>query len=493
MRHVAHTTLGEHRGAPRLWLEGWRLNDVGAAPGARFRVLTDAENETLTILIDDKGDRVVSGKDERPIIDMNNGMLGDVFKTSKRLRVTYNDGEIRVEVNPCDKAAAERATILRHKIESKDALDVGSIAFGGGVLDAALHDGMAAEGLDTKLRWAVEIDDRYLDIARANHPSLRSDTITINAPMQEFDPSSLPRVDVLAAGIPCNSMSLSGRAKQRSLAASKDDLAHPEGHEDGALFVAFLRYIERTNPAVVLLENVPPYADSAAYAAIRSVMKGWGYRIEDAIVDGAQFGALEARKRLVSVMTTGDIGFRFENLPVPTFEPKRLADILDPIHSDAPEWRTFEYLAAKELRDQAAGKGFRQQILTPDHQSCGTIGKFYNKGRSTEPRLRHPTNPALSRLFTPGEHARIKTVPERLIAGASATVAHEILGQGVIYEAFRSVGRGIAAALLGRPAGASIAGTVVPAAPAASPTTIQLAVPTGLPLPPPASQQLSLI
>ena len=481
MRHVAHTTLGDHRGAPRLWLEGWRLSDIGAAPGARFRVLTDAENGTLTILIDEKGDRVVSGKDERPIIDMNNGKLGEVFKTSKRLQVTYNNGEIRVEVNPCDKAAAERTTILRHKIGSKNALDVGSIAFGGGVLDAALHDGLATEGVNTQLRWAVEIDERYLDVARENHPSLGPDTITINAPMQDFDPALLPPVQAIFAGVPCNAMSLSGRAKQRSLAANKDDLAHPEGHEDGALFIAFLRYIERCNPALVVLENVPPYADSAAYAAIRSVMKGWGYRIEDAIVDGAQFGAIEARKRLVSVMTTGDIGFRFENLPVPAVQPKALADILDPIGPDAPEWRTFDYLAAKELRDQAAGKGFRQQILTSEHQSCGTIGKFYNKGRSTEPRLRHPTNPALSRLFTPGEHARIKTIPERLIAGASATVAHEILGQSVIYEAFRAVGRGIASALLGRAAVASQAEPVGPD------------IPTSMPLLAPASQQLSLI
>lgn len=46
------------------------------------------------------------------------------------------------------------------------------------------------------------------------------------------------------------------------------------------------------------------------------------------------------------------------------------------------------------------------------------------------------------------EHARIKGVPESLIQGLSETVAHEILGQGIVYEPFRAVGRAIGETLM---------------------------------------------
>jgi len=44
------------------------------------------------------------------------------------------------------------------------------------------------------------------------------------------------------------------------------------------------------------------------------------------------------------------------------------------------------------------------------------------------------------RQLTPVEHARVKGIPESLIAGVPATVAHEILGQSVIFPAFEAVG-----------------------------------------------------
>jgi len=61
----------------------------------------------------------------------------------------------------------------------------------------------------------------------------------------------------------------------------------------------------------------------------------------------------------------------------------------------------------------------------------------------------HPENPALLRLFTPAEHARLKGIPERLIEGiTSPTTAHAYLGQSVIWPAFRVLGEVIGKALL---------------------------------------------
>jgi len=98
-------------------------------------------------------------------------------------------------------------------------------------------------------------------------------------------------------------------------------------------------------------------------------------------------------------------------------------------------------LRAKELRDREAGKNFAMQIFDADSEFVGTITKGYSKVRSTDPKLRHPTDPTLLRQFLPSEHARIKGVPEHLVGGVSATVAHQILGQGVVYPPFVGVGK----------------------------------------------------
>lgn len=52
----------------------------------------------------------------------------------------------------------------------------------------------------------------------------------------------------------------------------------------------------------------------------------------------------------------------------------------------------------------------------------------------------HQTNPLLSRLLTPAEHARVKGIPLEVIEGVSETVAHEGLGQSVIFPKFEAVG-----------------------------------------------------
>ncbi len=79
--------------------------------------------------------------------------------------------------------------------------------------------------------------------------------------------------------------------------------------------------------------------------------------------------------------------------------------------------------------------------------SGGAITKGYAKVRSTEPKLQHPANPDLLRQFSPAEHARMKGIPEHLVFGLSATVAHELLGQAVCYAPFLAVGKAIGRAL----------------------------------------------
>jgi DNA (cytosine-5)-methyltransferase 1 len=105
-----------------------------------------------------------------------------------------------------------------------------------------------------------------------------------------------------------------------------------------------------------------------------------------------------------------------------------------------------DYLAEKAVRDLAAGKGFKRQLIDGSEDRCGTIGRFYAKKRSTEPFVVNAEG--LERLFTPLEHARVKSIPEHLIAsGISKTTAHEILGQSVDYRQPLKLGLALFASL----------------------------------------------
>lgn len=90
------------------------------------------------------------------------------------------------------------------------------------------------------------------------------------------------------------------------------------------------------------------------------------------------------------------------------------------------------------------------QLVDAQSPRVGTIGKGYAKWRSTEPLVKgNQTYPSKLRLLTPAEHAAVKGIPAVLVDGLPATTAHELLGQSVLFEPFRVLGKAIADALNG--------------------------------------------
>jgi DNA (cytosine-5)-methyltransferase 1 len=176
-------------------------------------------------------------------------------------------------------------------------------------------------------------------------------------------------------------------------------------------------------------------------------MRDFGYDVSERILEGKAFGAMENRKRMCAVAVTKGLSFNFEDLEMPEVIERKVSEILDPIAADDPVWSEMPYLKTKEVSDKAAGKSFARQELTGSETGVPTVTRGYQKRRSTDPMLVNPENPNLLRLFTPGEHARIKGVPEHLITGLSATRAHEVLGQGICYAPFFAVGKLIGKAI----------------------------------------------
>lgn len=433
MLQISCSKLGLHRGGRRLWLEGLRLQAAGYLPGVSYAVT--AALGRVTLQIQETGERVVSGKTRGrsvyPVIDIDRieRLLGEC----ERAQVTIDVGVIVIVVHPHDRAVIERRRRLLHRLCCGEPLAFGSLSHGGGILDRALHRGFEDTGVPVTLAWACERESVYLQAAIERNPVWSAETLVLHAEMEDVDTALLPRIDVLAAGLPCTGASMAGRAK--------NGLRHAEEHETaGTPFLAFLDVIRRCQPALVLLENVTAYADTASMAVIRAALARWGYDLHEHVVGAALAGTLEQRDRLCLIAVTHGLDFEWAPQPVRARETC-LGEVLEPIGPDDPAWRRCSYLDDKEVRDQLAGKGFRLQRVTPASTALGTIGRGYAKWRSTEPMLAHPSGDGRRRLLTPREHAAVKGVPAELVAGLPATLAHELLGQSVLYPVWRAVAR----------------------------------------------------
>ncbi|HIH2745176.1 TPA: DNA cytosine methyltransferase [Burkholderia lata] len=432
--------IGQNRGAPRIWLDR-QTERAGFEPGQRYDVVV--QGRTVVLQANPDGSRVVSSKKDgdktNPIIDMNSRDLLALFDGMSSIRVAVKQGKIYLLPLASELKKQERFGRLREKLEAGDPLAVGSLSHGGGILSHAIHSGLKASGVENRLAFANDIREELLEHAAVHNDAWDENTMVFSAPLQElaFDErgvAQIPKVEILEMGLPCSGESRAGKAK-RGLSSGE---AHPDvGH----LVVGALVILSKANPAAVVFEQVPTYASSASANILRSQLRDMGYVCHERLLRGGEWGALEDRVRWCMVAVSEGIEFDFDQLQPPGRGQQKLGDALENVPDDHPSWSSMAGLRAKELRDREAGKNFAMQIFDADSDFVGTITKGYSKVRSTDPKLRHPTDPTLLRQFLPSEHARIKGVPEHLVSGVSATVAHQILGQGVVYPSFVGVGK----------------------------------------------------
>lgn len=451
MRDVWIKKLGAHRGAPRLFLDAAQAARAGFAPGERFEVRVDGQ--TVVIAKHPDGSRTVSarrrGDEHLPVVDINSRELLAAFKGMDSVRVVVAEDRVYLLPLASEVKKRERLGRLARKVGQGEPLAIGSLAHGGGVLAHAIHQGLTDAGMRAGLEFANELRDDLVEHAIRVHEAWQPDPASgkraaaLVVPMQELVQDDwlmqrLPLLDILEMGLPCSGASKAGKSK-RGLEKMED---HPEvGH----LVFAALLILNRTQPAIVLLENVPTYAETASAQILRQQLRDMGYTTHEAVLEGKDFGCLENRVRWVMVAATHGVQFDFDRLAPAVRIVRRIADVLDPaIGPDDAKWSEMRGLKAKRERDAERGNGFKMQIVEAEQTSVPTLRKGYHKGGSTDPVLRHPDRPELLRRFTSAEHARIKGVPDHLVEGLSETTAHQLLGQGIVYEPFRAVGQRIA-------------------------------------------------
>lgn len=154
-----------------------------------------------------------------------------------------------------------------------------------------LTQGLRDAGFDVLA--AVELDSLAAETYAANHPQvelLNTDIRTVSAEglcsLCAITPGDL---DLLAGCPPCQGFS---RLRNNNRRDRMDD---PRNR----LIDEVLRLVRELLPKVVMVENVPNLGRYTRYRAFKRGLRSLGYRVSDQILDVADFGVPQRRRRLV--------------------------------------------------------------------------------------------------------------------------------------------------------------------------------------------------
>ncbi|MCP3945024.1 MAG: DNA cytosine methyltransferase [Desulfobacteraceae bacterium] len=449
INQVSYMKVGKGKsGDKRLWMEGKRMALSGFEKGKAYKSILDLQYKRIDLVLDEGGDKKVSGRKRYgkvlPIIDLCNSTITQYIKqvlgNVDRVRVVFMNQRIRISIHQDDQKKLDREEQTRANL-IQGILSEATLCVGGGISSYALHKGFNEAGLHAVSEFVVDMDGRYLQNAIDNNPFITDDTVIFEATLEEMEPVLIKKsmkgksLDILNISLPCTGHSKAGKVKNK--------LTHAEEHTSaGTAIIGLLNIIQATNPSSIISENVPQFKNSATKAILEGFLRKSGYQVYEAIL-GRELGAFEDRNRHIIIALSSGLAkdFQREDIQPSSIPPETLEEVLDDIPDDSPMWQSFESLAKKEQRDKENGKSFKRQLLNPKATKVGAIGKGYNKRRSTEPFLLHPTAQEKSRLLTVGEHARVKNIPEDAVANRSITMAHEILGQSVLFPVFKSLGK----------------------------------------------------
>ncbi len=142
--------------------------------------------------------------------------------------------------------------------------------------------------------WAANHWRAAVDIHAANHP----DTQHACQDLHQADWRDVPAHDILLASPACQGHSRA-RGKERP---------HHDAQRSTAW--AVVSAAEYHRPAVLVVENVPEFAEWSLYPAWASALGALGYTLAPQVLDAADFGTPQHRRRLIIICARGTTQLR---------------------------------------------------------------------------------------------------------------------------------------------------------------------------------------
>lgn len=418
---ITSSSIGKER--KRVFLEAARLKETEFEPGTAIHVDYGVRKCVITSSL--LGERIVAQRKGKPVIDIDNKQIRESFKGVDNIKITIFPD--RVEVVPLEEELKQHGAHARAKAPRTAA----ELFVGGGTTSKAISDA----GFEVK--WAVELEDKYLENFEANHPEATS----INMSIQDIDWHSLPAVDCLLAGIPCEAWTPAGKAKARDTGSQTCEL-----HDTGYLGYYVLEAIRALRPGYAVIENVPGFAsEKAPFPNIfKMVLSQMGYHVAQKVFYAHEYGGMTKRKRYCLVASAAE-PYEF---PEPTGPATATVESILEVPLASRRWLTAETNAsiATFLRREAehakpgSTKNFGIGRVKPTDNITPTITKHYTKKQSTQPILCiEKEGVEQFSFFTKRELAALNSLPQDFVLPDAETTACEIIGQGTDYKSFLAI------------------------------------------------------
>ena len=301
----------------------------------------------------------------------------------------------------------------------------------------SLFDGMSCgqlalqrAGIQVENYFAAEIDKYAIKVTQANFPG----TVQLGD-VTAIDPGSLPDIDILIGGSPCQGFSFAGKQLNFDDPRSK-------------LFWEYVRLLKALKPKYFLLENVKMKKESM-----------------DVITEALGVEPIFINSNLVSAQNRQR--YYWTNIPVDKLPDDKgivLADILEDGHVDRNKSHCIDanYFKGGNLKSYFE-KHRRQLVFSKDGMchvgDAGISDKYAYVNRVYHPSGKGPSlvasdgghlQPKVSkgtteyRKLTPTECERLQTVPEGYTdKGISNTQRYKMLGNGWTVDVISHIMKGL--------------------------------------------------
>ena len=317
-----------------------------------------------------------------------------------------------------------------------DDLSVLSLFTGCGGFDL----GFESEGF----RNALCLDNDYEACKTLRHN--RPEWSVFEGDIRDFNPGDMSVTGVIG-GPPCQGFSTAGKGKA-------DD---PRNY----LWREYFRVVQSVKPEFIVLENVPGMMHAKNRHNLDELLVSFqslGYRLNYGILNAADFGVPQNRKRLIVV---GGLGFGI-SLPCPT--SNRPMTVREAVHdleasTTAPNHKPNNHaphVIARwdALEEGETDPGYRRSRLYADRPSC-TIragGGYGPKGNHLGG-FHPPIHYKFPRQLTVRESARLQGFPDHWILQGSKTAQGRQVGNAVAPPVAMAIAKCVKAAVVAHKSG----------------------------------------
>lgn len=311
----------------------------------------------------------------------------------------------------------------------------------GGLAVAAQHSHLEVNGrlVGFDHVWASDYDADTCQTYEANIARHSPNVSVIHRNVHQLDISSLPTVEGLLYGFPCNDFSLVG------------ETLGLDG-KYGPLYRYGVEYLNNHNPLFVVAENVGGLSSANAGAAFAKIVDelanagDHGYTLTKHLYKFEEYGVPQARHRIIMVGIRADLKLRFE-VPAPTGVTTSCREAIEnpPITQDAHN---------NELTRQSAQVEERLSYIKPGENAWNAdlperlqlnvksarLSQIYKRLDPNKPAYTitgsggggtHVYHWRENRALTNRERARLQTFPDDFIFQGSKESVRKQIGMAV--------------------------------------------------------------